>query len=182
LLGPTPARPEPVQLSTPVGNGDVAGLYLDAHDQPLTIVEDKGRLRLAGGSALFPLATDRFRLGDDSELKLAAPGELSLSTPDGPARYRRVAPISGLVMTDYAGRFGSEEVGATYRVIPAEAEIRLRLESRPQVELRAKPVGKDLFEARGAMIRFRRGPEERVTGFAISVPRAFDVRFGKIAG
>lgn len=178
LLGPTPEKPEAV--APPVAAADVAGLYLDAHDQPLTIVEDKGRLRVAGGGALFPLATDRFRLGDDSELKLAAPGELSLTTPDGPSRYRRVAPISGLVMADFAGRFASEEVGVTYRVIPGANEIRLRLESRPQVELRARPVGRDLFEARGAMIRFHRNEEGRVIRFAISVPRAFDVRFGKI--
>lgn len=181
LLGPTPAAPKPAEVGSPPTAGDMAGLYLDAHDQPLTIVSDKSGYRIAGGGALFPLSTDRFRLGDDSELRLAAPGEFSVRGPDGPARYRRIAPATtGAPLADYAGRYVSEEAGAAYRVTVAEGEIRLRLESRPQIELRAKPVAADLFEARGAMVRFRRTPAGRINALAISIPRAFDVRFNRI--
>lgn len=180
LLGPTPAPPKPADVGVPTTAGQVAGLYLDAHDQPLTIVDDKGKLRIAGGGALFPLSTDRFRMGDDSELTLSAPGEFSLTTPDGPARFRRIPPITGVAFGDYAGRYTSEEVGATYRVIAGEGELRLRLENRPQIELRARPVGADLFEARGAMVRFRRNPAGKIESLAISIPRAFDMRFGRI--
>lgn len=180
LLGPTPAPPRPADVGVPTTAGQVAGLYMSAHDQPLTIVDDKGKLRIAGGGALFPLSTDRFRLGDDSEMTLSAPGEFRLTSPDGPSRYRRVAPITGVAYTDYAGRYTSEEVGATYRVIAGDGELRLRLENRPQIELRARPVGADLFEARGAMVRFRRNAAGKIEGLAISIPRAFDVRFGRI--
>jgi CubicO group peptidase (beta-lactamase class C family) len=180
LLGPTPAPPRPADVGVPATAGQMAGLYLDAHDQPLTIVDDHGKLRIAGGGALFPLSTDRFRMGDDSELTLSAPGEFSLSTPDGRSRFRRVAPITGVAYTDYAGRYTSEEVGATYRVIAGDGELKLRLENRPQIELRARPVGADLFEARGAMIRFRRSPAGRIEGLALSIPRAFDMRFNRI--
>ncbi|MDO6416876.1 serine hydrolase domain-containing protein [Sphingomonas sp. BIUV-7] len=180
LLGPTPAPPRQADVGVPATVGQVAGLYLDAHDQPLTIVDDKGKLRIAGGGALFPLSSDRFRMGDDSELSLAAPGELSMTTPDGRARFRRIPPISGLVIADYAGRYSSEEVGAAYRVIAGDNEIRLRLENRPQIELRAKPIGPDLFEARGAMVRFRRNAAGKIDALAISIPRAFDVRFNRI--
>jgi CubicO group peptidase (beta-lactamase class C family) len=180
LLGPTPAPPRPADVGVPTTAGQVAGLYLDAHDQPLTIVDDKGKLRVAGGGALFPLSSDRFRMGDDSELSLSAPGEFSMTTPDGRSRYRRVAPITGVAYTDYAGRYTSEEVGATYRVIAGEGELRLRLENRPQIELRARPVGADLFEARGAMVRFRRNPAGKIESIAISIPRAFDMRFNRI--
>jgi len=180
LLGPTPATPKPADVGVPATVGQVAGLYLDAHDQPLTIVDDKGKLRIAGGGALFPLSSDRFRMGDDSELSLAAPGELSMVTPDGRARYRRIPPISGLVIADYAGRYSSEEVGGAYRVIADGNEIKLRLENRPQIELRAKPIGPDLFEARGAMVRFRRNASGKIDALAISIPRAFDVRFNRI--
>ncbi|QJU58607.1 serine hydrolase [Sphingomonas sp. AP4-R1] len=180
LLGPTPAPARPADVGVPTTAGQVAGLYLNAHDQPLTIVDDKGKLRIAGGGALFPLSTDRFRLGDDSEMTLSAPGEVRLSSPDGPARYRRVAPITGVAYTDYAGRYTSEEVGATYRVIAGDGELRLRLENRPQIELRARPVGADLFEARGAMMRFRRNPAGKIESLAISIPRAFDMRFARI--
>jgi CubicO group peptidase (beta-lactamase class C family) len=180
LLGPTPAAPKPADVGVPATVGQMAGLYLDAHDQPLTIVDDKGKLRVAGGGALFPLSSDRFRMGDDSELSLSAPGEFSMTTPDGRSRYRRVAPITGVAYTDYAGRYTSEEVGATYRVIAGEGELRLRLENRPQIELRARPVGADLFEARGAMVRFRRNPAGKIESLAISIPRAFDMRFSRI--
>jgi CubicO group peptidase (beta-lactamase class C family) len=180
LLGPTPAAPKPADVGVPATVGQMAGLYLDAHDQPLTIVDDKGKLRVAGGGALFPLSSDRFRMGDDSELSLSAPGEFSMTTPDGRSRFRRVAPMSGAAYADYAGRYTSEEVGATYRVIAGDGELRLRLENRPQIELRARPVGADLFEARGAMVRFRRNPAGKIEGLAMSIPRAFDMRFSKI--
>ncbi|WP_293971733.1 serine hydrolase [Sphingomonas sp.] len=180
VLGPTPAPPRPADVGVPTTAGQVAGLYLNAHDQPLTIVDDKGRLRIAGGGALFPLSTDRFRMGDDSELTLSAPGEFSITTPDGRTRFRRIPPITGMAIADYAGRYTSEEVGATYRVIAGEGELRLRLENRPQIELRARPVGADLFEARGAMVRFRRNPAGKIEGLALSISRAFDVRFARI--
>lgn len=179
-LGPTPApKPEP-RPPLAARNNDWDGLYLDAHDQPLAITSSGGQLGVVGGGLLFPLAADRFRLGDDRELSLASPGIVSLQGPDGAVRYRRVTPAqTGVPLASYDGRYESEEVGATYRVIADGKELRVRLESRPQVEFRARPVGVDLFQAPGAIIRFRRG-EGRVTGFAISVPRAFDVRFTRL--
>ena len=179
-LGPTPTPPPPVKTALQAKGEDMAGLYLDAHDQPLALAEDRGQLRVVGGGLLFPLAGDRFRLGDDSELSYA-PGLVSVRGPDGQARYRRVQPIAGSPsLADYAGRYASEEVGAIYRVAPEGKEIRVRLESRPQVELRARSIGTDLFQASGTIIRFRRDTAGRVTGFGMSVPRAFDMRFGKL--
>lgn len=182
LFGPTPEPPEKAYVGDPKLAGEAAGLYVDAHDQPLAIVADNGKLRIAGGGALFPLATDRFRIGDDRELRLAAPGEIYLRSPDGGMRYTRVASNKPKTLTDYTGRYSSEEVGVTYRIEADGGELKLQLESRPQVILRAKPVGADLFEARGAMIRFRRSAEGKPTSFAISIARAFDVRFARITG
>ena len=180
FLPPIKATPRPPAAS--VAAQQWAGLYLDAHDQPLTLVDDHGALRIAGGGTLFPLSADRFRLGDDSEIALAPTGTAQLVTPDGPVRYRRIAPPPASVgLAPYAGRFASEEVGAVYQVTVVNREIRLKLESRPQIELRARLVGADLFEAQGAIVRYLRGAGGAIDGLAISVPRAFDVRFDRIA-
>lgn len=93
-------------------------------------------------------------------------------TPAAPATPFQLAPE---VAAAYAGRYHSEEAAATVDIRVTEGRVTL-LEP-PAAVLPMTPLGEDRFRVAGGELRFIRDTAGVVTGFAVSMARARNVRF-----
>jgi hypothetical protein len=90
-------------------------------------------------------------------------------------------------LRDFEGEFHSEEVGASYQVVVVDGQLMLR--ERDGTEGRLAPAFEDAFtvgapvtiaRGRGMSVRFVRDAEGNVTGFRLSLPRLWNLRFDRV--
>lgn len=97
------------------------------------------------------------------------------------ARYDEVRPApASLPANDYVGTYASDELDVRFTV--ATRDGKLYLERRPYQEFELRPVYADDFQSGGGLgtLRFSRGADGRVTGFAFFAGRVLDVRFARV--
>lgn len=194
LLVPAADVPE-AGADTPVANDaagiDVsgrAGLFFDeATGDPLRLVVNEGRLRIAGGPALVALAADRFRnpdgdLGfrsqDEFELRFLSADGFELTSREGETtRYRRARPYAPTAadLAAFAGRFASEELRAVLEIAPGDDGLVVRLNDTQ--EFAFAPVDPDTFQRGMMTLRFRRDSEGKVVALDYSNPVLRNVSF-----
>jgi CubicO group peptidase (beta-lactamase class C family) len=183
--------------SSPVG-GDVAagdvksrtGLYFsEKNGQPLRLVVDGARMRIAGGPAMLTLANDRFRRigthvefmsGYEFELHFLSSDLFALKVTDGPTiQYRRAQSYtpSAEDLKAFAGRYESDEIGAVFETSAGKDGLMLRLNNRPPLEFR--PVDRDTFQLGGMVVRFRRDSAGRVVALDYSNPVVRNIAFAR---
>lgn len=135
------------------------------------------------GPPLLPVAENRFRVGNGPvELEFSETGltqRFLNSPPRNPVTFRRErAPsMTAAKLREYAGRYYSEELGATYTVTATDSTLELK--TRMGGAVTAVPAYTDVFDGR-YRLRFTRDRSGRITGFYASTGRVRDVRFERV--
>jgi len=170
-------------------NGKAGLFFSERTSDPLRLIVEDARLRVAGGPALVPVGRDRFRnprgelftmSQDEFELRFLSQDRLELKSMEGKTtRYRRARPYtpSAAELQALAGRYGSDEIGSVLQVSPAKDGLALRLELSPDRVVEFRPVDRDTFQAGGMMVRFRRDKGRKAVAFDYSNPVVRNIRF-----
>ncbi|NEX94890.1 serine hydrolase domain-containing protein, partial [Caulobacter sp. 17J65-9] len=159
FLPPRPAVQAPLALRPP------AGLYVDARTGfPLSLS--------VGGRELG---------GDAIELK--RDGTFERRFADGNrALYRPAAPVEPAIdLQALAGRWTSDEIGATWVLSVRDGVLRLAIDRRPGFEATLRPVYRDAFtDGEGDLVRVIRDAAGRPVELSIGEARVRDLRFRRV--
>ena len=170
-----------------------AGLFFsEVTGEPLQLVVDRGRLRLAGGPALVAQSNDRFKRwgnslefmsGDEFEVTFPSRDQLELKSMDGKTtRFRRAQPYAPSAddLKAFAGRYESTEIGTVFQVEPKGGGLQLRLEHTPSRSLEFKPVDRDTFQLSRVTVRFIRDKAGKVVALDYSNPVIQNIKFTRL--
>ena len=170
-----------------------AGLFFNEHTrEPLQLVVDRGRLRVASGPALVAQTKDHFKRwgaalefmsNDAFEIKFLSQNQFELKSMEGTImRYRRAQPYTRKPdeLKVFTGRFESDEIGTVLQIEPRGEGLVMRLEHSPAKSLELKPIADDTFQFSRMMLRFQRDKSGRVVGFDYSNPSIRKVRFTRL--
>jgi CubicO group peptidase (beta-lactamase class C family) len=170
-----------------------AGLYFSEGAEPLLLVVDRGRLRVAGGPALVAQSKDRFkRWGaslefmsqDEFEMRFLSPDEFELKSMEGKAtRYSRAQPYAPTAdeLKAFAGRYESAEIGAVFQIESKGDGLQVRLEHTPSRSLELKPVARDTFQISRVTLRFHRDKSGKVVALGYSNPLIRNAKFTRLS-
>lgn len=177
---PSGAAPAAGADAATPGLGDRAGLFFSERTgDPLRLVVDDGRLRVARGPALVALGQDRFRNArpmlsfmsqDEFELRFVSRDQFELRSMEGrTTRYRRARPYApgAADLAAFAGRYETDEIGVV-EIVAAGNGLSGRLNGSPPLEF--APVDPDVFQLGPMTIRFRRDAAGKVTGLDLTSP------------
>jgi CubicO group peptidase (beta-lactamase class C family) len=188
--------PQTQALAAEVPGVDVSGrvgVYFDERTgEPMRLVVNEGRLRIANGPPLIALATDRFRpprpdpffrSQADVELHFTSPDVIDLRSKDGEtARFRRARPWSPTATDLQAadGRYESTELGTVFELVPATNALLMRFERQPDKSLELAPVERDTYMRSLMIVRLRRDAGGKVVGFDYGNPVVRRVSFTRL--
>ncbi|WP_181305582.1 serine hydrolase [Rufibacter sp. XAAS-G3-1] len=166
------------------------GLFFNERTgEPLRLVVDRDRFRIAGGPGLVPVTKDRYRrLGafvqfmsqDEFELHFLSPDQLELKSMEGKTtRYLRAQPYTPTAadLQAFAGRYQSEEIGAFFDMAPGKDGLLGRANDAPGTGFAFKPVKSDTFQLGGVTLRFLRDKAGKVVALDYSNPVVRNIRF-----
>jgi CubicO group peptidase (beta-lactamase class C family) len=169
---------------------DKAGVYFSERTgEPLRLVVDDSRLRVAGGPPLAAVARDRFRnprgdlffmSQDEFELRFLSREQLELKSMEGATtRYRRAEPYAPTAddLKAFAGRYECDEIGSVIQILPRAGGVVMRLDLSPQKALDLAPVDRDAFQVARMTVRFHRDASGTVVGLDYSNPLVRNIRF-----
>lgn len=171
-----------------------AGLFFsEAGDEPMQLVVDRGRLRLAGGPVLVAQSKDRFKRwgsslefmsADEFEVNFVSPDEFELKSMDGKTtRYRRAKSYTPTAedLKTFAGRYASDEMGVVFRFEPKGNTLRVLIEHSPSRVLEMRPVDRDTFQLAGMFMRFVRDKSGKVIALDYRNPVVSDIKFTRLS-
>ncbi len=165
----------------------LAGVYQNAADAGdyRRIVVREGALTLApGGATLTPLAADRFEVantGGQVTVVSAADGmrEMRFVPPDGsaskPTVFRQLRAVVRPALSDYAGKYYSDELETTYTFVVRDGSLVLEMKGEPAQPLAIATPGVFLHPE-GLVIEFGR-TSGLVTGARVSAGRVRNLEF-----
>jgi CubicO group peptidase (beta-lactamase class C family) len=170
-----------------------AGLFLNERTgEPLQLIVNDGRLRIANGPRLVAVGTDRFRNAetslyfmseDEFELYFISADQIELKSMEGETtryrRARRYTPASADLQA-FAGRYESDEIGSVLLIVPEKGGLAVSLEHAPERVLPFVPVDPDTFQGGRMMVRFRRGADGVIAGLVYSNPVIRSVTFTRL--
>lgn len=170
-----------------------SGLYFnDKTGEPMRLIPDGNKLRIANGPALATLSNKRFRrVGalvqymsqDEFELNFVSNDIIEMKSMEGLIttyhRARSYAP-SAAELGAMKGRYASDEIGTVFNVTPGEGALLVQLEHAPEKELLFKPVDTNAFQGGMMIIRILRNEKGEVTGFEYGNPVLRWVKFRKL--
>jgi CubicO group peptidase (beta-lactamase class C family) len=165
-----------------------AGLFFNERTgEPLRLVVNEGRLRIANGPPLEAVTQDRFRnprgSRDEFELLFLSPDQLELKSMEGQTtRYRRAQPYSHTAADLQAvdGRYHSDELGTVFEIVPGKDGLVMRFEHSPDKSLEMMPVERDTWMRSMMIVRFRRDGSGKVVGFDYGNPVVRNIRFTRL--
>ncbi|HEV7645302.1 MAG TPA: serine hydrolase domain-containing protein [Pyrinomonadaceae bacterium] len=197
-----PAAPDPAANvpNAPVAAGDLsarAGLFFNEKDgQPLRLVVSNNTLAIAGGGPLVALAADRFRnlrrsvffmSEADFELQFLSADRFEIKPKEGAAvQYRRARDYkpTAAELSEFAGRYESNEMGAVIEVLPEkggpEKGLIMRFYRNPSNAISPLPVDRDTFMLGMTVFRFVRDKDGKVTGYDYSNPALRNIRYARL--
>lgn len=159
------------------------GLYVSEQKGYVDYVVAKdGALREGPSQPPFePDGVDRYRVGD---VLFQFRGEtLERLMPDGDLTlYRRVQPETPTPadLEAVAGRYASEEVGATLKVTLEDGQLAVTPVDRPSARYLLKPLYHDAFLGSGSLVRLVRDSNGKVEGLRFTRARVFDLVFARM--
>jgi len=193
---PAAARAEAADAAAGVEGVDVSGrvgLFFDERTgEPLRLVEQEGRLRVANGPPLVALSKDRFRglrpelffrSQDAFELSYESPDRIVVRSMEGQeTRYRRARPHTHTEaeLRAFDGRYESRELGTVFEIVPGANGIAMRFEGSPERSVEFAPVERDTFTRNMMIVRFRRDGSGRVEGFDYGNPVVRGIPFTRL--
>jgi CubicO group peptidase (beta-lactamase class C family) len=167
----------------------LAGAYRDpVGGDVYRVAAEGGRLTVETAGETFPLTRTGQR-----EFRVDSAGfdaTLTFENAQGGARRLRVAPdgepasVAEAVavvtptpaqLAEYAGRYYSEELRTTFTLAADSGALVLRGRNLPTEPLR--PLRADEFTVSYYTLRFARGPDKTVSGFALDLGRIRNLRF-----
>jgi hypothetical protein len=190
------ARAEAIAAAKDAPGVDVSsrtGVWFDERTgEPMRLVVNEGRLRVANGPPLVALAQDRFRpprpdlfffSQADVELVFPSNDRLELRPKEGQVlRYRRAHPWtpSAADLQAVDGRYESKELGTVFEIVPGTGALTMRFEREPDKSLELTPVERDTYMRSLMIVRFRRDASGRVVGFDYGNPVVRNIAFTRI--
>jgi CubicO group peptidase (beta-lactamase class C family) len=169
------------------------GLFFsEANGQPLRLVVDQERLRIAGGPVLDAVTRDRFRnprgvlrymSQDQFELHFVSPDLIELKSMEGKTtRYRRAQPYAPTAddLKAFAGRYGNDETRAVFEMAPGRAGLIIRVSWNDSQAFEFKPVDRDTFQLGGMIVRFRRDNAGNAVALDYSNPVVRNINFTRL--
>ena len=168
-----------------------AGLFFNERGEPLRLIMNGGRLRVAGGPALVALSPERFRnprgvmsfrSQDEFELHFVSPDQLELKSMEGQVtRYRRARAYApgAADLAAFAGRYETDEIGAV-EITPTATGLSGTLNGSPATEF--APVDPDVFQRGATTMRFRRDAAGTVIGLDMTNPSLRNTHFPRRSG
>jgi len=203
LYAPATGSQEARNTAPPIAaeGAEVAGLDLNSRaglffsegsGEPLRLVVDRGRLRVANGPALVATASDRFKrwgadldfMSDDEfELRFLSQNQFELKSMEGKTtQYRRAQPYAPTAddLKAFAGRYESPEIGTVFQMEPKGDGLLVRLEHTPSRSLELKPVDRDTFQISRVTARFHRDKSGMVVALDYSNPLIRNVKFTRL--
>ena len=190
----TPATSTPPPTMEGVDVKSQAGVFFsEATGQPLRLVADGSRLRVAGGAALVTIASNRFRnpepslqlmSGDRFELHFVSDDQIELKSMEGKTtRYRRAQPFAPTAddVKAFAGRYRNDENNVVFEITPAGGGLAARASWNGSPTVNFVPVDRDTFQFRGMIVRFRRDNAGRLVGFDYSNPVVRNITFTRVS-
>jgi CubicO group peptidase (beta-lactamase class C family) len=196
-----PARPATAQASAPADAADAAGvdvnaragLFFDARTgEPMRLLVNDGRLRIANGPRLVAVTPDSFRnprgdlffrSQDEFTLRFLSPDQLELTSMEGQTtRYRRARSWTPAAADLQAvdGRYASAELGSVFEIVPGATGLVMRFERAPDKALELTPVERDTYMQRMMIVRVRRDPRGTVVGFDYGNPLVRNISFTRL--
>ena len=170
-----------------------AGLFFDeTTGEPLRLVVSRGRLQVAGGPPLVAIAADRFRnprghlffrSQDEFEMRWTSADRFEIKSMEGElSRFRRAQPWkpSAADLQAFSRRYRSDDLAASFELIPANGGLTLRSEDAPEKSVELEPVDRDTFMRSMMVVRFTRDDEGKVTGFVYGNPVAKNLPFTRV--
>ncbi|RIV19994.1 serine hydrolase [Fibrisoma montanum] len=170
-----------------------AGMFFsESTGEPLRLVVDRGRLRVAGGPALVAQSNDRFKRwgsvltfmsGDEFELQYLSKDQVELKSMEGKTtRYRRAQAYTPKAddLQAFTGRFGSDELGSVLQIEPKGDGLLMRLDHAPAKSLEFKAIDTDTFQFSGIIVRFRRDKTGKVVALDLSNPVVPNIKFTRL--
>lgn len=170
------------------------GLFFsEGKNEPLQLVLDRGRLRIANGPALVAQSKNRFERwgavldfmsGDEFEVNFLSPNQFELKSMSGTTtRYRRAQSFTPKEdeLKAFAGQFGSDEIGVVFQIEPKAESLIVRLNHTPTKSLEIKPIDTDTFQIGRMFMRFQRDKTGKVTALDYSNPVIRNVKFTRLS-
>ncbi len=169
------------------------GLFFNEQTgDPMRLVLDRGRLRIAGGPGLVPVGKDRFRRWgafvefmsqDKFELNFLSADKFELKSMEGKvtrfARARPFAPTPAELQA-FAGRYQSDELMAVFELTAGKDGLTARVNDRPGPPFLMTPVHRDVFQFAGVILRFVRDKAGKVVALEYSNPLIRNVKFTRL--
>ncbi|HEX6250903.1 MAG TPA: serine hydrolase [Gemmatimonadaceae bacterium] len=187
-----------VQRQGPVAAAGVnvtgrAGLFFnESTGEPLRLVVNDGRLRIANGPPLVAVSQDRFRNArgdlffrsqDEFELHFPSQDQLEFRSMEGQTvRYRRARGWTPTAadLQSVDGRYESDEIGTVFEILPGSSGVVVRFERSPEKAQELEPVEPDTYMRNMAIVRFRRDPSGKVVGLDYGNPVVRNIRFTRL--
>ena len=191
-VDPNWKRPGPVAAAG-VDVSSRAGLYFEERTgEPIRLLVNEGRLRVANGPPLVPVSASSFRAPravpffrsqDDFEMTFRDSGHFEIKSMEGQVtRYRRARPWtpSAADLQTIEGRYESRELGATYEIAAGPNGLTMRLEGDPARSVELTPADRDTYMRSLMVVRFQRDGSGKVTGFEYSNPLVRNLAFTRV--
>jgi CubicO group peptidase (beta-lactamase class C family) len=188
--GPPPVLPAD---ALPEVNGKAGLFFNEQTGEPMRLVVDRGRFRVAGGPGLVPVTKERFRRWgasvqfmsqDEFELHFLSPDQFELKSMEGKtARYRRAQPYAPTAadLQAFAGRYQSDEIAAFFDMAPGKDGLKGRANDAPGALPEFRPVERDTFQLGGVTLRFRRDKAGKVVSLDYSNPVVRNIKFTRLS-
>jgi hypothetical protein len=171
-----------------------AGLFFNERTgEPMRLLVQEGRLRIANGPPLVAVSQERFRppradlffrSQDEFEMTFLSNDRLEFKSMEGQTtRYRRAQPFTPTAadLQSVEGRYESKELGTIFEILPGTNNaIVIRFENSPGRALNLTPVERDTYMVSLIIARFRRDPSGKVTGFDYSNPLLRNISFTRL--
>ena len=191
-VDPSWKRPGPVAVAGVDVSGRAGLFFEERSGEPMRLMINEGRLRIANGPPLVPVSASSFR-PPRAELFFRSQDEFELSFPDADhieirsmegqvTRYRRAQSWTPTAadLQSVDGRYESTELGAVYEIVAGAAGLTMRLEGAPAKSAELTPVERDTYMLRMMYVRFRRDGSGRVTGFEYGNPVVRGIAFTRL--
>ena len=197
-LPPLPAAARAQAANTANAPGvDVSGraglFFNDRSGEPMRLLVQEGRLRIANGPPLVAVSQERFRPAradiffrsqDEFEMTFLSNDQLEFKSMEGQTtRYRRARPFTPTAadLQSVEGRYESKELGAVFEILPGTNNgIVMRSESSPERALNLAPVERDTYMLSLMIVRFRRDASGKVVGFDYGNPLVRNISFTRL--
>lgn len=184
------AAPPPTVQPKPAELARLVGYYSSGWGPGLELKLQDGKLVRSGASTApasfrkdglieFTGPVTRFRIAKSAGGQVTALDELP--TAGTPVRYERLKrkPVAAAELPAFAGRYRSEELDTTYRLVVAGEGLALTsLQFTDPIQLTS--VGADRFDFPMGRILFSRGADGKPNGFKLTSGRARNLRFERV--